>query len=109
MNKRSMPTVAEIASGGRGAYPVRGVRHGVNTYEYRDRGGNQKQGKTFMVTFVGADPECYIQAQVQGNVNEAHTKFAAHQTWMLSNISFARKDKKWVGAPVKAIINLGWR
>ena len=59
-----------------------------------------------MVTFVSKDPECYIQGQVQGNVNDAHTKFAAQQTWTLSSIAFARKDKKWVGAPVKSIINL---
>ena len=98
--------LSEVASGGRGSFNVRAVRYGVNQYEYRDRGGNQKQGQTFMVTFVSTDPECYIQGQVQGNVNDAHTKFAAHQTWTLSQIAFARKDKKWVGAPVKSIINL---
>ena len=98
--------LSEVATGGRGQFNVRAVRYGVNTYEYRDRSGNQKQGQTFMVTFVSKDPECYIQGQVQGNVNDAHTKFAAQQTWTLSSIAFARKDKKWVGAPVKSIINL---
>ena len=98
--------LSEVATGGRGQFNVRAVRYGVNTYEYRDRSGNQKQGQTFMVTFVSKDPECYLQGQVQGNVNDAHTKFAAQQTWTLSSIAFARKDKKWVGAPVKSIINL---
>ena len=101
-----MPMLSEIASGGRGSFDVRGVRFGVHTYEYRDRAGINKQGNTFVVTFVGTDPECYIQGQIQSNPHEAHTKFAAQQTWTLSTIAFARKDKKWVGAPVKSIINL---
>ena len=86
--------LSEIASGGRGSFDVRGVRYGVHTYEYRDRSGMNKQGKTFVVTFVGTDPECYIQAQVQSNVHDAHTKMAQQQTWTLSTIAFARKDKK---------------
>ena len=48
-----MPMLSEIAGGGRGSFDVRGVRYGVHTYEYRDRSGINKQGKTFVVTFVG--------------------------------------------------------
>ena len=74
---------------------------------YRDKAGSSPvimRGKSFMVTFVGADPECYIQANIQtsdswwaeeyGNGSDARRKCAAQHASALSLIEFGCTGKK---------------
>ena len=96
--------LSEIASGGL----IRDVRALIGY----DCTHHREQGQSFMVASVGLDPECYVQAQVQGQGMHPYTKSIFQwqekklmQSFVESNPEDDRKGKKWVGTTVKAINN----
>lgn len=108
-----MASLADVAVDDGCIYNVRGVRCCVQKYGYRDKKSELKTGESAMVTLVGSDPECYMQGSVActtaahvGNVNDALRQFKTHDVWSMSKIAFSHTGAKFVGAPLKNIINL---
>ena len=93
----------------RRSFDVRGVRYGVNTYEFRDMGGDQKEGLSLMVTYVTREA---LVDQMQGQAwEQAPASIMQNQEkrfiecFVENNLEFARKDRKAICARGRSISN----